>query len=87
MKKVINQVSKHCLIQATMIACAFAVLSNTIFTEIGTMAFSDSSVNFVNNVIDGLQLCVYVTVKLITVKRLTSYDLPFMIGGVVAIFC
>lgn len=86
MKKVIKQTSKHCLISATILAAVFAYLSNLAFNTAGGVFFNTESVNITNNVIDSLQLALYIGLKLNRSKSLNRFDLPFIVGGLVAIF-
>lgn len=85
MKNTIYKVSKTNLIGAVCLTCFAAILSNTAFNFLACLVTNDTAAGIANNLIDVVQLAAYVSVKLARFKRLDRYDLPFVIGGVVAI--
>ncbi|QXL90388.1 hypothetical protein [Salmonella phage NINP13076] len=81
----IYSVSKNNLSGAVLLACFFALLSNTCFNALAEMFTNEGTAQTVNTVIDVLQVSIYAAVKIVRFKRLDRYDLPFLIAGVVAI--
>lgn len=85
MKKLINKISKTNLLNASLLACVFGALSNTIFNATGCAFFNAADVSCANNLIDTLQLSSYIASRLIIAKRLNRFDLPFILGGLTSL--
>ncbi|QEQ95043.1 hypothetical protein pEaSNUABM56_00268 [Erwinia phage pEa_SNUABM_56] len=85
MKATIYKLSKTNLIGACLLACVVGMITNTVFNGVGGLAFDADNVNITNNVIDALQLALYVLVKLSTVGKLNRYDLPPVLGGLTSL--
>lgn len=86
MKSIIKTLSKTSIIKACLFSVVCAYVSNVVFNLTGEMVFSGETVNITNNVIDSLQLLSFVIIQWMRYKRFTRYDLPFLIGGGVALF-
>lgn len=86
MKSLIVKVSKFSVLNACLLAGILAAMSNSLFTYALELFVNDSAANTTNNVIDCLQLAVFMIAKLATSGRFNRYDLPFIIGGMVSIF-
>lgn len=87
MKATIYKLSKTNLLGACLLAAVCGFVGNTIFNSVGCVLFNADSVNLTNNVIDALQIALYVLVKLSTVGKLNRYDLPLPLGGLVSLVC
>lgn len=85
MKSWIIKASKTNLINASIIAVLSAIVSNYAFNFTGELFLSSNTVNIANNVIDVLQLALYITARLYRSKCLNRYDLPFVSAGIVSI--
>lgn len=85
MKQVIYTMSKTNIAGATLLACFLAVVSNMAFNSLAEMLVNESAAQNINTMIDVLQLACYVGVKLYRFKKLNRYDLPFVVGGSLAI--
>ncbi|MCC3724042.1 hypothetical protein [Staphylococcus haemolyticus] len=85
MINLVYHVSKTNISRAICLACLFAVLSNVFYGWLACLVLSDATAQTVNTMIDVLQLALYCGVKLYRFKRLDRYDLPFIIGGSLAI--
>ena len=85
MEKIVYKLSKTNLLAACGLACVVGFISNTIFNGVGSIAFNSDSVNVANNVVDSIQLSLYVAAKLVTTGRLNRYDLPAILGGITSL--
>lgn len=85
MTNMIYSMTKKNIFAACLLACAFAVVSNVVFNFVGGVVVNDSIAQNANTLIDVLQLIIYVSVKVYRFKGLSRYDLPFLIGGSIAI--
>lgn len=85
MTNIIYQVSKTNISRAICLACLFAVMSNILFGWLACLVLTETTAQTVNTLIDVLQLAFYCGVKLYRFNRLDRYDLPFIVGGSLAI--
>lgn len=81
----IQKLSKTNLLAACLMASIIGIISNIVFNFTGSFFFCVSTVDITNNVIDLLQICFYVLVKIFYTGRLNRYDLPFLLGGAVSL--
>lgn len=86
MKNVIAKISKTSVIKASLFAIACAIVSNYGFNFVGECVAPANVVDMANNVVDVAQLALYIAARLYHSKKLTRFDVPFIAGGLVAIF-
>lgn len=85
MTNVIYNITKRNVLLACLVASVLAVVYNVTFGMIGGLMFADHAVNVANNVVDLIQLAVYVATKLTTFKKLDRYDSPFILASLVSL--
>ncbi len=85
MKNIIYRMTKTNILSAVLVACLFAIVSNNVFDFVACQVVSETTAQNANTLIDVLQLVSYVGVKLFKFNRLDRYDLPFVVGGSLAI--